>query len=804
MILGITLASAQLPEAADGVTLVLTGLENGAARPGGHAAIGYVLDPDAGTATAAWGMAPGQDTWGTGSAPGDFAADDGGTLWLTVTDGEATRHASAPIRHAPGTAPAIPAQSWTVDAAASLEAGASGPGLIFVHAATGLPAGLSIAPGTGRITGVPTGVGTGTAEVAATDQYGRTLGFGIAWTTALRAQASAAGALPDRVWTVDDTAVDLDLAGDFAANGNTLSFAVSGLPAGVSDDGDGTISGIPAAVASGPVTVLATDEYGRQVASGFSHATALRAPAAADGPLGPFTLVAGQAFSEDLSGGFAAGGNTLSFAIQGGALPAGATLSPAGVLGGTVAAPVAAETFTIGATDEYGRVTTRAFTLEVTTAGGGTAPTADGAVAGPQDASGDLAVALSNLSGDAPDSRFILTAGAQTTPSAAQVRAGTDETGAPAAASGSFAVTQAGPAATVTGLSVPSGRYHVHVVLGAADGSHGAPIHAGAVDLDFAAPVLTSATAVATGATTAAWEVLTDSAGGTIHAGARPAGAAALTAAQLVAGAGGAGLAWDSDGAVTADPWSPARLFAGGEAGAWFDPSDLSTLAQNSDGTGAVAIGDPVGYMADLSGNGNHATQGAAGARPVLRQTAGGLFYLEFDGVDDWMQSPVIDLTGTDRVSVFAGLRKLTPVGSFRAFCEFGPSTIANNGSFLVAAPSGLGDEYRFNSRGTIVTTNGTADPAHAAPHTGVLTAISEIGTPINRLRVNGAPVSTATDDQGTGSYGAHRLFLGARAGASNFFAGHLFGLVLRGATAIPANVEAAEAWMAARTGTAP
>ena len=53
--------------------------------------------------------------------------------------------------------------------------------------------------------------------------------------------------------------------------------------------------------------------------------------------------------------------------------------------------------------------------------------------------------------------------------------------------------------------------------------------------------------------------------------------------------------------------FNPLSLFANSEQGAWYDPSDLSTLFQNSDGTTAVAVGDPVGYIADKSGNGSHA-----------------------------------------------------------------------------------------------------------------------------------------------------------------------------------------------------
>jgi len=76
-------------------------------------------------------------------------------------------------------------------------------------------------------------------------------------------------------------------------------------------------------------------------------------------------------------------------------------------------------------------------------------------------------------------------------------------------------------------------------------------------------------------------------------------------------------------------------LFTGGQQGAWYDPSDLSTLFQDAAGTTPVtADGDPVGLMTDKSGNGNDASQAVAAARPTYK-TDGILHWLEFDGVDD-------------------------------------------------------------------------------------------------------------------------------------------------------------------------
>lgn len=64
--------------------------------------------------------------------------------------------------------------------------------------------------------------------------------------------------------------------------------------------------------------------------------------------------------------------------------------------------------------------------------------------------------------------------------------------------------------------------------------------------------------------------------------------------------------------------FSPASLFAASEQGVWYDPSDLTTLFQDSAGTTPVtATGQTVGRMLDKSGRGNHATQATTASRPT-------------------------------------------------------------------------------------------------------------------------------------------------------------------------------------------
>jgi len=66
--------------------------------------------------------------------------------------------------------------------------------------------------------------------------------------------------------------------------------------------------------------------------------------------------------------------------------------------------------------------------------------------------------------------------------------------------------------------------------------------------------------------------------------------------------------------------FSPASLFAGGQEGLLLEAFDIDTLFQLSGGTTPVTVAtNPIGYFGDKSGNGNHATQAIAAARPIYQ-----------------------------------------------------------------------------------------------------------------------------------------------------------------------------------------
>lgn len=178
---------------------------------------------------------------------------------------------------------------------------------------------------------------------------------------------------------------------------------------------------------------------------------------------------------------------------------------------------------------------------------------------------------------------------------------------------------------------------------------------------------------------------------------------------------------------------------------------------------------------------GNHAAQSLSASQPILRQNAlTGAYYLEFDGIDDFLLTSSIDFTGTDKVSVFAGVRKLIDSAP-GTLLELSANSNTNPGTFAVFAPVTTFSNYAFRSFGS-VTQQAQTSSIFPAPISNVLAMDASISGDRNVLRANGAQVAANAGDQGTGNYGNYPLYIGRRAGATLAFNGHLYGLIVRGA----------------------
>lgn len=244
--------------------------------------------------------------------------------------------------------------------------------------------------------------------------------------------------------------------------------------------------------------------------------------------------------------------------------------------------------------------------------------------------------------------------------------------------------------------------------------------------------------------------------------------------------------------ATAAPAFAPTSLFTGGEQGVLFDINPANT---------GTSVGNPVSSLVDASGRGNTATSSNAGSQPILQQN-GARHYLEFDGVNDWMQTAAFDLGARDELTVILGLRKLvnTPAG---IPVEFSGNAFSNPGAFYLAAPEGTGSgaDYRFFARGNSAPAAAVTSGAILAPDTCVLTAAADISANSRILRRNGVKVGGSTIAMGGGNWRNYPLYLGARAGSSLGFTGWIFGLIVINRQLGVAELAAAEAWMAAKAG---
>lgn len=130
----------------------------------------------------------------------------------------------------------------------------------------------------------------------------------------------------------------------------------------------------------------------------------------------------------------------------------------------------------------------------------------------------------------------------------------------------------------------------------------------------------------------------------------------------------GLNIGRQTGGGVVVPAYDPTPLYSGAIAGAFYDPSVVSSMWQDSARTTPAVVDQPVGCLDDRSGNANHALQATAGFRPILR-SVGGLYWLEFDGVDDFLRVSFTIAQTWDRIS---GLRQISWTSTDRIFCGAG------------------------------------------------------------------------------------------------------------------------------------
>ena len=269
----------------------------------------------------------------------------------------------------------------------------------LTYSVTGLPAGLSIDPTTGQITGTldhdasknaPTTSGSGatldgtyTVTVTATDGQGGTATQ--TFTFDAKNSAPVIGTATATQQGADGQAVSVDASQAFSdPNTDALTYAATGLPKGLAiDPATGKITGTidPSASANGPytVTVTATDDKGAATTETFAW-TVENDPPTAGAPVPPVSAADGQAIAPIDTASHFNSPNALSLTYSVTGLPAGLSIDPAtGKITGTIDRNAAANapttsgsgatldgtyTVTVTASDGQGGAATQTFTID--------------------------------------------------------------------------------------------------------------------------------------------------------------------------------------------------------------------------------------------------------------------------------------------------------------------------------------------------------------------------------------------------------------------------------------------------------
>jgi hypothetical protein len=253
------------------------------------------------------------------------------------------------------------------------------------------------------------------------------------------------------------------------------------------------------------------------------------------------------------------------------------------------------------------------------------------------------------------------------------------------------------------------------------------------------------------------------------------------------------GAAADPDAVIEA-------LFANSEVGAWYDPSDLTTMFQDRAGTTPVtADGQTVGKILDKSGNDNHAVAPSDAARPLYK-TDGTYHWLQYDGVDDSLSTAAIDFTVTDKISAFFGTSTsssanqgiitngVTGAGGWNAIYALGtpPSirgSLTGDSSFSQVIVDG-------DSSGTKQIVSQVYDIAGS-------TATDEI-----KIRKNGSlPTQTVVSAGPAGGGAMQNTTVDFGNYVGLMLAGNIYSMIIRGTTSTTQEITDTETWVNSKTG---
>ena len=251
--------------------------------------------------------------------------------------------------------------------------------------------------------------------------------------------------------------------------------------------------------------------------------------------------------------------------------------------------------------------------------------------------------------------------------------------------------------------------------------------------------------------------------------------------------------------------FNPAALF-GADLVSWYDLSDPATLFQDSAGaTPVTASGQSIGRVNDKGSAAQAILQASSGLRP-LYNVSSGLHSAAFDGSDDALATAGnINLSGTDKITIFAAVRK-NQVATSGIISEFSENYNTNAGSwYLVDGGVTLpGARFSSASRGAAVAAVAQGSETAASYPAGtnaVLIASHDISGDRTTLEANGVAAPNGTGDKGAGNFGNYPLFVGARGGTSGRVNINLYQHLIVRRLCTADEIAAMRTWLASKSG---
>jgi hypothetical protein len=254
----------------------------------------------------------------------------------------------------------------------------------------------------------------------------------------------------------------------------------------------------------------------------------------------------------------------------------------------------------------------------------------------------------------------------------------------------------------------------------------------------------------------------------------------------------GVGVGGGAAYAVTTSPLS----LLGADLALWLDAKDTTTLFTDTGEGTPSANGAAVGRWKDKSGSARHADQAVAGAKPTRSDSlfGGSRTGLSLDG-GDALATPAIDLSGTAAIELWV-VAQGTVAGASEVIVEAGNGTGADGAFILYYGAGAVSVGHWAPVNGSDATGD---DNSHVYRYTAnrAAAAGSEDVIYIDAA-ASGTPYGSGT----TGNFANLAVNIGARNGASLYFAGSIGEIVIAKRALTSGESTALHSYLQAKWGT--